>query len=182
VVGTIRVRAAIRLRAGEDIVLDWRRVTDAVDYLALLGPRGLLEKIAAALRLDERVAVKLAEVLRNDRVLRVAKLGQRSVVPGALANTVASIDGRLARPSLSTQVSVPSVTAGANRASERLAVRVGASQPAQVASLAHANAGNKEAHGMLHSRAATLLAAASRRLLGQRQIGTCQNQRNCGHN
>ena len=36
--------------------------------------RGLLEQIAAALRLFERVAVQLAEILGNVRVLRLAKL------------------------------------------------------------------------------------------------------------
>ena len=49
VVGLIRVGAAVGLRAGEDVVLDRRRVAYAVDDLALLGSRGLLEKIAAAL-------------------------------------------------------------------------------------------------------------------------------------
>ena len=55
-------------------MFDRRRVAHAVDYLAFLGSRGLLEKIAAALRLDERVSVKFAEILGNDRVLRLPKL------------------------------------------------------------------------------------------------------------
>ena len=48
------------LRAGEHVVQVRRRVADAADDLALLGERGLLEQIAAALRLNQRVAVQLA--------------------------------------------------------------------------------------------------------------------------
>ena len=51
-------------------MLNRRRVAYAVDDLALLGSRGLLEKIAAALRLHERVSVKLGKVHGNVRVLR----------------------------------------------------------------------------------------------------------------
>jgi hypothetical protein len=57
VVGFVRVSAAVGLRAGEDVVLDRRRIAYAVNDLALLGSRGLLEKIAATLRLDECVSV-----------------------------------------------------------------------------------------------------------------------------
>ena len=169
VVGFIRKGTAVGLRAGEDVVFDRRRIAHAVDDLALLGSRGLLEKIAAAFRLDERVSVKFAEILGNDRVLGLPKLGARSVVPGTGADAVARIDGRLSGAILSAEVSVPGVIARANCGSQRLAVRVGSGQPAEIAAFAEAYAGDEKGHGVaLRLRSALL--AAFLLLLGQRQV------------
>ena len=71
VVGVIRVSAAVPLRSGKNFVLNRWRIADAVNDLSMLVARGLLEQIAAALRLDERISVKFAKVRGNDGVLRL---------------------------------------------------------------------------------------------------------------
>ena len=59
-VGVIGEGAAVPLRSGEKLVLNRGRIAGAVNDLSMLVAGGLLEEIAAALRLDERVAVKFA--------------------------------------------------------------------------------------------------------------------------
>ena len=108
--------------------------------------RGLLEEIAAALRLDQRVTVKLAEVLGNDRVLRLAELGVGIVVPGAGADAVARIDGGLAGAGLRAEVGAPGVIARADGSGQRLAMRVGSGEAAEIAAFAKADAGDEEGH------------------------------------
>src|SRR4051812_48880327 len=82
VIGVIVVRAAVPLRPGENLVLNRRRIAGAVNELSVLVARGLLEQIAAALRLHQRVAVKLPEIRRDDGVLRRPQLRERPVEPG----------------------------------------------------------------------------------------------------
>src|SRR5579862_2800073 len=71
VVGVIRVSAAVPLRSRENLVLNRWRIADAVNDLSMLVACGLLEQIAAALRLNKSIAVKLAQVLRDNGVLRL---------------------------------------------------------------------------------------------------------------
>ena len=71
VVGVIRVSAAVPLGSRENLVLNRWRIADAVNDLSMLVARGLLEQIAAALRLNQSIAVKLAQVLRDNGVLRL---------------------------------------------------------------------------------------------------------------
>ena len=52
------------------------------------------------------------------------------------------------RPGLRAQIGVPGARARCDRGGERLAVRVGAREAAQVAALARAGAGDEEAHAL----------------------------------
>src|SRR5271167_4957034 len=94
-VGGIRVSAAIPLGPRENLVLSRWRIADAVNELAMLVACGLLEQIAAALRLDERISVKFAKVCRNNGVLRRPQLRERPVEPRSGADTVPRVDGGL---------------------------------------------------------------------------------------
>src|SRR6185436_5973275 len=62
VVGVIAVGAAVPFRSGKNFVLNRRRIADAVNHLPMLVARRLLEEIVAALRLDQRISVKVGEV------------------------------------------------------------------------------------------------------------------------
>src|ERR1700724_2823629 len=88
-VGVIRVSAAVPLRPRENLVLSRWRIAHAVNDLSMLVACGLLEQIAAALRLDERVSVKFAKVRGNDGVLRLPQLRERPVEPRPGADTIA---------------------------------------------------------------------------------------------
>ena len=92
-VGVIRVSAAVPLRSRKNFVLNRWRIADAVNELPILVARGLLEQIAAALRLDERVSVQFGKVCRNDGVLRLPLLRERIVEPRSGADTVTRVDG-----------------------------------------------------------------------------------------
>ena len=70
-VGVIRVSAAVPLGSRENLVLNRWRIAHAVNDLSMLVACGLLEQIAAALRLNQSIAVKLAQVLRDNGVLRL---------------------------------------------------------------------------------------------------------------
>src|SRR4029077_8361183 len=94
-VGVIRVSAAVPLRPRKNFVLNRRRIADAVNALSMLVACGLLEEIAPALRLDERVSVKFAKVRGNDGVLRLPQLRERPVEPRHGADTVTRVDGRI---------------------------------------------------------------------------------------
>src|SRR5436190_5113417 len=146
VIGVIVVRAAVPLGSGENLMLNRRRIADAVNELSVLVACGLLEQIAAALRLNQRIAVKLAQVRRDDGVLRRPQLRERPVEPGSGTNTITRVDGGPSGASLSTQIGVPGVTARADSRRKRLAVRVGARKSAKVSAFAHADAGDEEGH------------------------------------
>ena len=126
VIGVIVVRAAVPLGSGQNLMLNRRRVADAVNELSILVACGLLEQIAAALRLNQGIAVKLAQVRRDDRVLRRPQLRERPVEPRSGANTIAGVDGGLSGTSLGTEIGVPGVTARADSRRKCLAVRVSA--------------------------------------------------------
>ena len=87
-----RERRAVRLRAGQDVVLV-RRVAAAVDDLALFGERGLLGEVVGA--------VQLRDVLGDDDAL--------GVLPRAAADAILGVDGA-ARPCV-LQVGVPRLAA-----------------------------------------------------------------------
>src|SRR3954467_9582716 len=142
VIGAGVVGAPVPLRAGENLVLDRRRVADAVNQLPVLVARRLLEQVAAALRLHQRIAVQLAEVRRDDGVLRRPQLRERPVEPRPLADAIARVDGGLPGARLRAQVRVPRFAARADSRRELLAVRVGAREAAKVAALADADAGD----------------------------------------
>ena len=74
VVGAIRVSAAVPLGSRENLVLNLWRIAHAVDDLSMLVACGLLEQIAAALRLNQSIAVKLAQIRRDNCVLRLPQL------------------------------------------------------------------------------------------------------------
>src|SRR5579862_101565 len=103
VIGVIRVSAAVPLGSRENLVLNGRRIADAVNDLSMLVACGLLEQIAAALRLDKSIAVKLAQVLRDNRVLRLPQLRERPVEPRPRTDTVTRVDGRVSRTSLGAE-------------------------------------------------------------------------------
>jgi hypothetical protein len=84
------------------------------------------------LRLDQRIAVQLAQIRRDHGVLRLPQLRERPVEPRAGANPIARVDGGLSGAGLRTEIRVPRVTTRADRRRERLAVRVGARKPATV--------------------------------------------------
>src|SRR5258705_9973034 len=154
VIGVIVVRAAVPPGSGENLVLNRRRIADAVNELSMLVACGLLEQIAAALRLNQSIAVKLAQIRRDDGVLRRPQLRERPVEPRSGANTITCVDGGLSGASLGTEIGVPGVTARADSRRKRLAMRVGARESAKVSAFAHADAGDEEGHSR-RSRIAT---------------------------
>src|SRR6185503_13341958 len=119
-------RAAFGRRAGEDVVAV-RAVAAAVHGLALLVEAGLLA--------DPAVGVQVVDALRN-----LLALG---VLPRALADPVARVD------LVGAEIGVQLAVAGAGGFRERLAMRVGAFQAAEVRALAGAGAGDEERHVLL---------------------------------
>src|SRR6201988_4499915 len=107
VVGVIIVSAAVPLRSRKNFVLSLWRIADAANELSMLVACGLLEQIAATLRLNQSIAVKLAQVLRDNGVLRLPQLRERPVEPRPGADTVTRVDGRLSGASLRAQIGVP---------------------------------------------------------------------------
>src|SRR4029077_1350781 len=91
-VGVIRVSAAVPLRSRKNFVLNRWRIAHAVNELSMLVACGLLEQIAAALRLNQSIAVELAQIRRDDGVLRLPQLRERPVEPGPGADTVTRVD------------------------------------------------------------------------------------------
>src|SRR3984957_11189466 len=126
VIGVIVVRAAVPLGSGENLMLTRRRIADAVNELSTLIACGLLEEISAALRLNQGIAVKLAQIRRDNGVLRRPQLRERPVEPRSGANTITRVDGGLSGASLGAEIGVPGVTARADSPRKCLAVRVGA--------------------------------------------------------
>src|SRR5262245_54227829 len=179
VIGVIVVRAAVPLGSGENLVLNRRRIADAVNDLSMLVACGLLEQIVAALRLNQSIAVKLAQIRRDNGVLRRPQLRERPVEPGSGADTIARVDRGLSRASLGTQVGVPGVTARADSRRKCLAVRVGARKPAEGSAFADADAGDEKGHFgrsriATRRRRDTLSVELSRRLVLLHQQQACR--------
>src|SRR4029453_15774551 len=86
---------AVRLRAGQDVVVV-RRVADAGNDGAALGQRRLHAELVV-------VAVKIVDVLRNDLPFEI--------LPGAASDTIAGVDGLRAVGGLGAQVGAPGLAA-----------------------------------------------------------------------
>src|SRR5580692_12213164 len=172
-VGVIRVSATVPLRSRKNFVLNRWRIADAVNDLSMLVACGLLEQIAAALRLYERVSVKFGKVCRNDGVLRRPQLRERPVEPRPGADTVTRVDGGLSGTSLSAEIGVPGVTARADSRRKRLAVRVGARKSAKVSAFTETDAGDEKGHSSRSRRRAT---GGRRDALGIRRVLLSQHQ------
>ena len=172
-VGVIRVSAAVPLRSRKNFVLNRWGIADAVNELSMLVARGLLEQIAAALRLDERVSVKFGKVRGNDGVLRRPQLRERPVEPGPGADTVTRVDGRLPGTSLRAEIGVPGVTARADSRRKRLAMRIGARKSAKVSAFTETDAGDEKGHSSRSRRRAT---GGWRDALGIRRVLLSQHQ------
>src|SRR5690348_1391559 len=134
---SIRICAAVRLRTSQDVVLV-RRVAKSFDRLALLGQRSGSSKRVANARHFERVAVQIGEALRDTRTL--------SVVPRALADAVARVDGRLTARPAGAEVSMPRAIPCPGGLGELLAVLVGPGDAAEIRAFTPAHARNEEAH------------------------------------
>src|SRR5262245_43516165 len=146
VIGVVVVSAAVPLGSGENLMLNRRRIADAVNELSMLVACGLLEQIAAALRLNQSIAVKIAEIRRDSGDLRSPTLRARPVEPRSGANTITRVDGGLSWASLGTEIGVPCVTARTDSRCKCLAVRVRARKSAKVSAFPHADAGDEEGH------------------------------------
>src|SRR6202790_1609711 len=146
VVGVIRVSAAVPLGSRKNLVLNRWRIAHAVNDLTMLVACGLLEQIACALRLNQSIAVKLAQIRRDDGVLRRPQLRERPVEPRSGANTITRVDGGLSGASLGAEIGVPGVTARADSRRKCLTVRVGARKSTKVSAFAHADAGDEKGH------------------------------------
>src|SRR5262252_10755196 len=114
VIGVVVVSAAVPSGSGQNLVLNRRHIADTVNELSMLVACGLLEQIAAALRLNQSIAVKLAQIRRDNGVLRRPQLRERPVEPGSGADTITRVDRGLSRASLGTEIGVPGVTARAD--------------------------------------------------------------------
>jgi hypothetical protein len=115
-----------------------RRIASAIYRLPLLVQRELLvDRVAVALN----VAVQVRDVECDDRALRV--------VPRAVADAVARVDGGLTGGRCRAQIRVPGATARTRRTSQCLAMFVGAGESAEVGPAALTDTGHEEAHGLL---------------------------------
>ena len=140
VVRGVGVRAAVRLRAGEDVVLV-RHVADAVD------DRPASRSARSASRARCR-CVPARSCRRGDR-RRSGDESAARVEPRTVADAVTRVDR--AR-TLRAQVGVPDHRrTAAGRRAHRLAVRVGAGQAAVVGAVALADAGDEERHRLWRS-------------------------------
>jgi hypothetical protein len=126
---TWRIRSAVGLRAGEDVVLV-RGIAAGGHDVAFFSQRRFLVEVV--------VAVELGDVFRDDDALDVLPRPAPDAVPG--------VDGRLPRRGAGAQVGAPDVAAGACGIGQRLAMPVRTRQSTEVGALAPAGAGNEEAH------------------------------------
>src|SRR5665213_2754355 len=173
VIDLVVVSAAVPLGPRENLVLNRWRIAHAVDDISMLVACGLLEQIAAALRLNQSIAVKLAQVRRDNGVLRFPQLRERPVEPRPGADTVTRVDGRLSGTSLSAEIGVPGVAAPADCCCKRLAMRIGARKPAKVSSFTETDAGYEKGHPSLRRGRA---AGGRRDALSIRRVLLSQHQ------
>src|SRR5207244_6811966 len=125
-------RRAVRLRAGEDVVLV-RRVAASIDDVPLFGQRGLLVEVV--------VAVQLGYIAGNDDSL--------DVLPWTIADALARVDRRRARGRTRAEIRAPGVISRAGGGGERLAMLVRAREPAKIRPLAGTRAGHEKSHARL---------------------------------
>src|SRR5690242_19232921 len=120
---------AVGLRSRQH-VMAVRRVTAAIDHLALFGKRRLLGEIVVG-------AVQIGDILGDDDALGVG--------PRPLADAILGIDRGLAVGGLRREIGAPGLGAGACGLSQRLAMAIRAGKTAEVAALARTVAGQEEA-------------------------------------
>src|SRR5438552_12566724 len=118
VVVAVLVSGAVRLRAGEYVVLVGR-ISAAVDRLPFFRQRGLLVQVVRA--------VKLGDILCDDDAF--------GVLPWTTAYAIAGIDRRRALSRRRAQVRMPRAAPRARRRGERLAMLVRAREAAEVGTL-----------------------------------------------
>src|ERR1700674_3189933 len=111
-----------------------RCVAQAVDHLPFFRERCLLAKVVAKARKFGRVSVQVGDALAYLRAFRV--------IPGALADAVARVDGWLIARSLRAEIRVPGLIAAPGRCGTHLAVRVRSRQSTQVRAFTTARAGD----------------------------------------
>src|SRR6516225_5573764 len=116
---TRRERAAVRLRAGQRVVLIGS-VAAAVDHIAFLGQCRLLGQVV--------VAVQFVDIFGDDHPL--------GVLPRTMPDAVARVDRRLTVGRLRAEVGMPGMAAGPYRLRQLLADAVGAREPGEVGALA----------------------------------------------
>src|SRR5258707_901466 len=112
----------VRVRARQHIVLV-RRIAAALDHLALLSQSRLLVDVVV-------LGMQVAHALRHYHALGVAP----RTLPDAAARVYASVASRQCR----AQVRAPVRVLGARRLGERVAVRIGALQAAEIGAVAFA--------------------------------------------
>src|SRR5690606_2953350 len=112
-----------------------RIVAGAVDFFALLVQRArLADVVAVALE----VTVQFGDVGGDELTL--------GIVPGTIADAVAGVDGSLCSGGRRAEIRAPRAVAGVDGCRERLAMLVGSSEPAEVATVTRADAGDEKAH------------------------------------
>src|SRR5258707_13398854 len=121
-------RSAVGLRAGQGVVIV-RRIAETRNPGAALGERVVGGELVVG-------AVQVLDAGRDHHAL--------GVLPRALADAVARIDGLDGRGLGAAEIGPPRLVAGACRGGERLAVGVGARKPAKIAALARTGAGDEE--------------------------------------
>src|SRR5215510_11419424 len=121
---------AVHLRAGQH-VMPVRRHANAGHHCAALGQRILLAKLVV-------VAVQVLDAGRDH--------GALEVLPGALADAVASVNRAALVALVRAQISAPSLAAGASRGRELLAVAIRTCEAAEVGAFAGPDAGDEKAH------------------------------------
>src|SRR2546427_13035030 len=112
-VSAVGISPAIRLRAGEHIVLIGR-VAGPLNRVAFFGERrGLIDVIAETGNLH-RVSMQIRQALRD--------AGALGAIPGSLANAIAGVDGRLAAGCAGAEIGVPGSVAGSRGCGQGLGV------------------------------------------------------------
>src|SRR5205814_10261669 len=148
----VGVRAAVRLGAGQDVVLV-RRVADAVHDALLFVQRELLAECVAKSGLLDRVAVELGDALRDSL--------PSGVVPRSIPDAVARIHGIRA---LGAQIGVPHCAAASGRRRQRLAMSIRAGETANVRPISFSDTGDEERHGLWWTLLSARLTRRRRRL------------------
>lgn len=110
-------------------------------------------QIIALLAQFHSIAMQMGDVISHYRTVGVG--------PGAVADTVAGIDGGLVGSGLGAQIRAPVAVAGAGLTSQFLAMAIGASQAAQIGTFADAYTGNEKAERRFGGLAGGLLGKGS---------------------
>src|SRR5471032_2069805 len=170
--GSVGIGTAIRLRAGDDVMLV-RLVARALHRLVLFGEDGGARQVVAETGGVQRIAMQVRHVARDHGAARVE--------PGPVADAVARIDSRLAVGSLRSQIRAPGLLAGADRFGQLLTVRIGAGQAAEVRAFAQAFAGDEETQWLGRIGGTRGVRLRRSRRLRQRGMGQAQRRDGAAH-